>query len=68
MIANEIENEYDYSLSYFYDAMEKGMYIEIINPIKNTLNIFCKKIKQNLEKLKIYRDERLWVERNLKVS
>jgi hypothetical protein len=55
--AIEIENEYDYALSYFYDKIETKMYIEIIEPIQNTLNIFCTKIQPILEKFKKYRDE-----------
>lgn len=61
MIAKEIEKEYEYALSYFYDAMEKRLYLEILEPIKNTINIFCKKVGYSLRKLKNYKDERLWV-------
>ena len=55
--ATEIEKQYDYALSYFYDKIDTGMYNDIIEPIKNTLNIFCTKAKPILEKLKNYRDE-----------
>ena len=56
--ATKIEEQYDYSLSYFYDKIETQTYNDIIEPIRNTLNIFCTKTKPILEKLKEYRDER----------
>lgn len=55
--ATSIEREYNYSISYFYDAMEKKMYIEIIEPIRKTIQLFCKKVKPTLLKLKKYKDE-----------
>jgi hypothetical protein len=55
--ATKIEEQYDYSLSYFYDMIETQMYNDIIEPIQKTLNIFCTKTKPILEKLKEYRDE-----------
>jgi len=52
-VANKIEREYKYALSYFYERFETGMYVEIIDPIKNTLGIFCKKVAPILLDLKI---------------
>ena len=55
--AVQIEKEWDYVLSYFYDKLETGMYTEIINPIKKTLNLFCKRVNFILRELKKYKDE-----------
>jgi len=54
--ATRIEQEYKYALSYFYDNLEKGMYFDIIEPIKKTLSLFCKKVEVILRGLKNYRE------------
>jgi len=66
--AIQIEKDWDYALSYFYDKLETGMYSEIINPIKNTLNLFCKNVTTTLQQLKRYRDENNGRYRRLSVS
>jgi hypothetical protein len=42
--AQNLEREYNYVLSYFYDAMEKDFKGDILVVIKNTVSILCDKI------------------------
>lgn len=44
-MARSLEKEYNYSLSYFYDAMEKDFKGDILTIIHNTVHILCDKIE-----------------------
>jgi len=44
-IAKQIETEYDYALSYFYDALEHNFMGDVIRVINNTRNLLCSRAK-----------------------
>ncbi len=44
-MANNIEREYNYTLSYFYDAMEKDFKGDILTVIQNSISILCERLE-----------------------
>ena len=56
-LARELEKEYDYVLSYFYDAMEKDFRGDILKTIKNSTTMLCNKINWIINEINEYGDE-----------
>ena len=53
--SKELEREYDYVLSYFYDAMANNFKGDIIKSIKNSVNLLCKRINWILINISEYK-------------
>jgi len=56
-LANSLEYEYDFVLSYFYDEMEKNYNGDILIAIKKTISLLCKRIKLTLQLIQKIKEE-----------